>query len=161
MHMTTQDILTRAHALRPQAAALTGEARNAALLAMADALEAGQEAILAANARDTAAARGRISDVMIDRLTLSPARIAAMAEGIRQVAALPDPVDALLDSVPRPNGLTVEKRAVPMGVIAIIYESRPNVTADAAALCLKDGVQPDNLDYGELRDALTKGGAYL
>ena len=115
------------------------ETKNAALLAMADALVAGQDAILAANALDLEAAKGTVSDVMLDRLALSPERIAGMAQGIREVAELPDPVGAVLSRVERPNGLVIEKTAVPMGVIAIIYESRPNVTSDAAALALKAG----------------------
>ena len=92
-----------------------------------------------ANAEDMAAAKGRISDVMLDRLALTPQRIEAMAKGIRDVAALPDPVGRVLSRIERPNGLVIEKTAVPMGVIAIIYESRPNVTSDAAALAIKSG----------------------
>ena len=106
---------------------------------MADALEARQGDILAANALDVEGARGTVSDVMLDRLALSPGRIAGMAQGIREVAALPDPAGEVLRRVERPNGLVIEKTAVPMGVIAIIYESRPNVTSDAAALALKAG----------------------
>jgi glutamate-5-semialdehyde dehydrogenase len=106
---------------------------------MADALEAQTDAILSANAADLAAARGHISDVMLDRLLLDEARVRAMAEGVRAVAALPDPVGKAVRTVTRPNGLVIEKRLVPMGVIAIIYESRPNVTTDAAALALKSG----------------------
>ncbi len=115
--------------------------RNAALLGMADALCSAddQAAILAANAEDMAAAKGHISDVMLDRLALTAPRIEAMAQGIREVAALPDPVGRVLNRVERPNGLVIEKTAVPMGVIAIIYESRPNVTSDAAALAIKSG----------------------
>ncbi len=86
-----------------------------------------------------AAAKGHISDVMLDRLALTPERIGAMAKGILEVAALPDPVGEVLARVERPNGLVIEKTAVPMGVIAIIYESRPNVTSDAAALAIKSG----------------------
>ena len=86
-----------------------------------------------------AAAKGHISDVMLDRLALTPERIGAMARGILDVAALPDPVGAVLNRIQRPNGLLIEKTAVPMGVIAIIYESRPNVTSDAAALAIKSG----------------------
>ena len=101
---------------------------------MAVALVENSDAILAANKQDLAAARGRISDVMLDRLALTPARLADMAKGMREVAALPDPVGAVLRKIVRPNGLLIEKTSVPMGVIAIIYESRPNVTSDAAAL---------------------------
>ena len=118
---------------------LTTEQKNAALLAMASALEAAQDKILAANALDMEAAKGKISDTMLDRLLLTPARIHGMAEGIRQVAELPDPVGAVLEEYIRPDGLKIQKTAVPMGVIAIIYESRPNVTSDAAALALKSG----------------------
>ena len=96
-------------------------------------------AILAANADDMAAAKGHISEVMLDRLALTEERIRAMAKGIEEVAALPDPVGRVLKRVERPNGLVIEKTAVPMGVIAIIYESRPNVTSDAAALAIKSG----------------------
>ena len=118
---------------------LTTEQKNAALLAMASALEAAQDKILAANALDMEAAKGKISDTMLDRLLLTPARIHGMAEGIRQVVELPDPVGAVLEEYIRPDGLKIQKTAVPMGVIAIIYESRPNVTSDAAALALKSG----------------------
>ena len=106
---------------------------------MADALISEKDAILAANEKDVAAARGTVSDVMIDRLQLSSARIEGMAKGIRDVAALADPVGKILSSETRPNGLLIEKVSVPLGVVAIIYESRPNVTSDAAALCLKSG----------------------
>jgi len=106
---------------------------------MADALIAEQAAILAANALDMEAARGTVSDVMLDRLALSESRIAGMADGIRQVAELPDPVGAVRRRVERPNGMVIDRVGVPMGVVAIIYESRPNVTSDAAALALKSG----------------------
>ena len=137
--MTTMELLQQAKSAKSAMALADTETKNRALLAMADALEAGQKEILAANAQDLADARGKISDVMLDRLALSPERIAGMAKGIREVAALPDPVGAVLNRVERPNGLVVEKTAVPMGVIAIIYESRPNVTSDAAVLALKAG----------------------
>ena len=139
--MTTQEILTAAKGAKQAVALADSAARSHALQAMADALCAPgyQAAILAANAEDLDAARGHISDVMLDRLALTPERIAAMAKGIREVAALPDPVGAVLNRVERPNGLVIEKTAVPMGVIAIIYESRPNVTSDAAALAIKSG----------------------
>lgn len=113
--------------------------KNRALLAMADALIEEKENILAANAKDVEAARGTVSDVMIDRLSLSASRIEGMANGIRDVVSLPDPVGKVLSSEERPNGLLIEKVSVPLGVVAIIYESRPNVTSDAAALCLKSG----------------------
>jgi len=137
--MTTLQLLQQAKAAKTAVTLASTDTRNAALLAMADALEAGQGEILAANALDLEAAKGTVSDVMLDRLALSPARIADMAQGIREVAALPDPVGNILSRVERPNGLVIEKTAVPMGVIAIIYESRPNVTSDAAALALKAG----------------------
>lgn len=112
---------------------------DAALLRMADALVGCADSILAANELDCEAARGVISDVMIDRLRLTKDRICAMAEGIREIAALPCPVGVTLEKTEHPNGLVIEKRSVPMGVIAIIYESRPNVTSDAAALAIKSG----------------------
>ena len=135
---TTQQILQAAKAVS-LALPLTTDAKNQALLAMADLLEARQNVILEANAQDMDAARGHISEVMLDRLLLTSARIAAMAQGIRQVAALPDPVGKALATHTTPGGLLIEKTAVPMGVVAIIYESRPNVTSDAAALALKSG----------------------
>ncbi len=132
-------MLENAKAAKPLVGALTTDEKNAALVAMADSLMENTDAILAANALDVAAAKGTVSDVMIDRLQLSPARIEGMAKGIRAVAELPDPVGMILESVTRPDGLTIQKKRVPMGVIAIIYESRPNVTSDAAALALKSG----------------------
>ncbi len=135
---TTQEILQAAKTAS-RALPLTTEAKNQALLAMADHLLLWQHKILEANAEDMAAAKGHISEVMLDRLALTPARIAAMADGIRQVAALPDPVGKILARHTTPGGLIVEKTAIPMGVVAIIYESRPNVTSDAAALSLKSG----------------------
>ena len=139
--MTTQEILEAARAARSALGLSSGEVRRAALLGMAEALcsPARQQAILDANAADLEAARGHISEVMLDRLALTPERISAMAKGIREVADLPDPVGRVLRRVERPNGLVIEKTAVPMGVIAIIYESRPNVTSDAAALAIKSG----------------------
>ena len=139
--MTTQEILEAARAARSALGLSSGEVRRAALLGMAEALcsPARQQAILEANAADLEAARGHISEVMLDRLALTPERISAMAKGIREVADLPDPVGRVLRRVERPNGLVIEKTAVPMGVIAIIYESRPNVTSDAAALAIKSG----------------------
>ncbi len=137
--MTTMELLTRAKAAKGAMAQADTNTKNQALLAMADELLAGQADILAANALDLEAAKGTVSDVMLDRLALSPERIAGMAEGMRQVAELPDPVGQVLRRVERPNGIVIERTAVPMGVIAIIYESRPNVTSDAAALALKAG----------------------
>ena len=137
--MTTKELLIAAKAAVSALSRATSQQKNDALLAMAQALEDHKEEILAANAQDVSAATGHISTVMLDRLALSEGRISDMAEGIRQVVALPDPVGKVLRRVERPNGLVIEKTAVPMGVVAIIYESRPNVTSDAAALALKSG----------------------
>ena len=133
------ELLAAARAAKNEVGQLSTQRKNEALLAMADALEAEQAAILAANTQDLEAAQGHIGDVMLDRLRLTPARVAAMAQGIRDVAKLPDPVGRVLEETVRPNGLKIQKVSVPMGVIAIIYESRPNVTSDAAALALKSG----------------------
>lgn len=137
--MTTGELLQGAQAAKAPLAAADTETKNKALFAMADALEAAQDAILAANQRDMEAARDTVTPVMLDRLALTPSRIRDMAGGIRDVALLPDPVGQVLREVHRPNGLVIRRTAVPMGVIAIIYESRPNVTSDAAALALKSG----------------------
>ena len=132
-------MLEAAKAAKTEITRLTPEQKNAALLAMADALIENEAAILAANAKDLEAAKGTVSDVMLDRLLLTSARIAGMAQGIREVAALPEPTGMILEEHTRADGLLIQKKAVPMGVIAIIYESRPNVTSDAAALALKSG----------------------
>ena len=132
-------MLTAAQAAKMEIAQLTTEQKNAALLAMSQALLDNAEAILEANGLDMEAAKGTVSDVMLDRLQLTNARIAGMAEGIRQVADLPDPVGKVLEEYTRSDGLVIQKTSVPIGVIAIIYESRPNVTSDAAALTLKSG----------------------
>ncbi|HBM00563.1 MAG TPA: glutamate-5-semialdehyde dehydrogenase [Ruminococcaceae bacterium] len=137
--MTTLDILKQAKAAKSELAKLGSEDKNNALLAMADALEENCAAILEENKKDVEAARGKITDVMIDRLSLDESRIKGMADGIRDVVKLPDPVGRVLSRVELSNGLIVEKTAVPMGVVAIIYESRPNVSSDAAALALKSG----------------------
>ena len=137
--MTTFDILKAAKAHAPALALADTQLKNKALLAMAQALEDNAQAILAANAQDMEAAQGRIAPVMLDRLALNESRIRGMAEGIRQVAQLPDPVGRVRQRTERPNGLVIDRVGVPMGVIAIIYESRPNVTSDAAALALKAG----------------------
>ena len=137
--MTTLEILKKAKAAAPYLALLSTEEKNAALLAMANALEENAEAILAANQEDLAAVRDSMNPVMIDRLRLTHERIQGMAKGIREVVELADPVGQVLERIERPNGLCIEKTRVPMGVIAIIYESRPNVTSDAAALTLKSG----------------------
>ena len=133
------ELLAAARGAKNEVGQLSTWQKNQALLAMAEALEESRENILAANALDLAAARGNISEVMLDRLRLTPERIAAMARGIRDVVSLPDPVGVVLEETVRPDGLTIQKVSVPMGVIAIIYESRPNVTSDAAALALKSG----------------------
>ena len=132
-------MLEAAKAAKFEIARLNTEQKNLALLAMADSLVAAEADILAANALDLEAARGTVSDVMLDRLQLTSARIAGMAQGIREVAALPDPLGHVLEEHTRADGLHIQKKSVPMGVIAIIYESRPNVTSDAAALALKAG----------------------
>lgn len=137
--MTTLDILKQAKAAKSELAKLGSEDKNNALLAMADALLENCAAILEENKKDVEAARGKITDVMIDRLSLDESRIKGMADGIRDVVKLPDPVGRVLSRVELSNGLIVEKTAVPMGVVAIIYESRPNVSSDAAALALKSG----------------------
>ena len=132
-------MLEAAKAAKFEIARLTSEQKNAALNAMADALIENEADILAANALDLEAAKGTVSDVMLDRLLLTSARIAGMAQGIREVAALPDPLGHILEEHTRADGLLIQRVSVPMGVIAIIYESRPNVTSDAAALALKSG----------------------
>lgn len=137
--MTTQEILKAAKQACSRAVLLTTEQKNEALHAMADALIEHTKLILAANAKDVEAAKGSLSSVMVDRLVLTVDRIAAMADGIRQVAKLPDPVGRVIERVDRENGLVIEKVSVPMGVTAMIYESRPNVTSDAAVLAFKSG----------------------
>ena len=134
------DFGKRARAAARQLRQCTAEQKNAGLRAMADELVAAQDAILFANAQDMEKANAAgLSAAMIDRLTLNPKRIAAMADGIREVAELPDPVGEIIRDWTRPNGLRIQKKRVPIGVIGIIYESRPNVTADAAVLCAKTG----------------------
>ncbi len=134
-----REILMEAKAAARKASALTSEMKNAALLAMADGLEKGASDVLKANAIDLENAKGVLPTVMLDRLRLDEKRIFAMAQGIREVAALPDPIGNILEKTTLPNGLVVTKTRVPLGVIGIIYESRPNVTSDAAALCFKSG----------------------
>ena len=133
------NMLRAAKAAKKTVSNLSTEQKNAALEAMANALLEQEQSILNANALDMALAKGTVSPVMLDRLQLTTARIAGMAQGIRDVAKLPDPVGRVLDEHVRNNGLLIRKVSVPMGVIAIIYESRPNVTSDAAALALKSG----------------------
>ena len=134
-----QTMLMAAKAAKQAVAQLTTVQKNNALLAMADSLIASSDAILAANREDLAAAQSTISPVMLDRLRLTQERIEGMAKGIREVAQLPDPVGHILQEHTRADGLVIRKISAPMGVIAIIYESRPNVTSDAAALALKSG----------------------
>ena len=136
---TTQEILQQAKAAASGLACLTAEQKNTALLKMADELQRRSAEILQANAQDVEAAKATLGEVMIDRLRLDEKRIAGMAQGIREVAALPDPIGTVLEETVLPNGLQVTKRRVPLGVVGIIYESRPNVTSDAGALCFKSG----------------------
>lgn len=137
--MSIKPLLERAVAVKKQIASADTTKKNELLRAMSAALRAQKADILAANAEDLEAARQTIGEVMLDRLRLTDERIEGMAAGIEAVAELPDPTRRVLKTVTRPNGLRIEKTAVPYGVIGIIYESRPNVTADAAALCLKAG----------------------
>ena len=142
MTLTDQihDFGKRARAAARQLRQCTTAQKNDGLRAMADELVAAQDAILAANADDVAQGqKAGLSAAMLDRLTLNPKRIAAMADGVRQVAELPDPVGEIIRDWTRPNGLRIQKVRVPIGVVGIIYESRPNVTADAAVLCAKTG----------------------
>ena len=134
-----QQMLSAAKAAKRIVSRLTTQQKNDALEAMAQALLDRQGEILRANEEDLQAAQGHISEVMLDRLRLTPARIEGMAQGIRDVVKLPDPVGRILEESTRADGLVIQKVSVPMGVIAIIYESRPNVTSDAAALALKSG----------------------
>ena len=134
---TTREILEAARSVKAAVAAATTQQKNDALAFMAEALLADTETILQANAVDMAAAKDHLSASMLDRLQLTEKRIQGMAQGLRDVAALPDPVGSVLSRVDRPNGLVIEKTAVPMGVVAMIFESRPNVCSDAASLSLK------------------------
>lgn len=136
---TTKEILSEAKLAKVLMSAATDDKINKALGAMADALIKNTNAILAANEVDLGLAEGKIAPVMMDRLRLTKERICGMADGIREIAALPSPLGRVLKRVERPNGLVIERVSVPMGVIAIIYESRPNVTSDAAALAIKSG----------------------
>ena len=137
--ITTREILIEAKKAKVKLAALTTEEKNSALTEMANALIENTSDIFEANKQDLEKAKGTISDVMLDRLALTKERVEQMANGIKEVALLPDPVGRVLNRVERPNGSVIEKTTVPMGVTAIIYESRPNVTSDAAALSLKSG----------------------
>ena len=137
--MTTMEILQAAQKAKGVLAGLTADQKKTALLAMADEIDACREQIVAANQMDIQNAKGVLSDAMIDRLTLTDARLDGMTESIRIIADQPDPVGRVLSTDVRPNGLKIEKIAVPFGVIAMIYESRPNVTSDAAALAFASG----------------------
>lgn len=137
--MTTQEILEAAVAAKPAMAGLTSKKKDAAILKMAESLVASTEEILSANCLDVKDSLGSMSEVMLDRLTLTADRILAMADGMRSVAQLADPIGKILSKEVLPNGLIVEKTSVPLGVIGIIYESRPNVTSDAAVLAFKSG----------------------
>ena len=137
--MTTSELILAAKQSADAVRTADTGYKNAALLAMADRIVEDADAILKANAEDVRRASGHLSPAMIDRLMLNEKRINDMAEGIRAVAALPDPVGRILEKRTLYNGLSLEKRSVPIGLIAIIYESRPNVTSDAAALCIKSG----------------------
>lgn len=137
--MTTIEILENAKRAKTSVALMSSEQKVSALVNMAAAIEDDIDSILRANNTDLVAMRGIMSDVMLDRLALNDERVKAMADGLRSIAKLPDPIGTVLDEFTRPNGMTVKKVAVPIGVVAIIYESRPNVTADAAGLALKSG----------------------
>lgn len=157
--MTTRELLLLANTAKPALMVADEEKKNNALLYMADALIEETESILLANAADMDAAKNKLSRAMLDRLMLSAERITAMANGVREVAALPDPVGRVLKTVTRPNGLVIDRVAVPLGVMAIIYESRPNVTADAAALSIKSGnvcVLRSGKDAWHSADAIVK-----
>jgi glutamate-5-semialdehyde dehydrogenase len=134
------DAARRARGAAVELSVMTRASKDAALSAMADALEAGIDEVLAANAEDVARGRGDgLSDALIDRLSLTESRVRAMAAGLRQVAGLPDPVGEVVRGSTLPNGLELRQVRVPLGVIGIIYEARPNVTVDAAGLCVKSG----------------------
>src|SRR5471032_1052856 len=142
MNLTEQmtQLAKQAKAASRELALLTTAEKNACLLAMADALEKNSSALKEANALDMEfGAQQGLSAAMLDRLKLDDKRITGMAHGLREVAALPDPVGKILDKRIRPNGLKLQKISTPIGVVVIIYESRPNVTADAASLCFKSG----------------------
>ena len=137
--MTTEEILRRAKAAKPKMSAFSESEINEGILRMADELCFAKDEILEENAADVELSKNNLSEVMIDRLRLTEARIIGMAEAMREIVRLPSPVGKVISSVTRPNGLIIDKVSVPMGVIAIIYESRPNVTSDAACLSLKSG----------------------
>jgi len=136
----SQAVFAAAKAAAPALARAGRGVKDSALFRIADALVAGTERIISANEKDVAAAREKgVRETMIDRLRLTPERIASIAAGVREVAALPDPVGVVDKGFVRGDGLSIQRKRVPLGVVGIIYEARPNVTADAAALCLKSG----------------------
>ena len=137
--MTTIDLLKAARAAWPALRDADQDLKNRALGAMADALESSMDGILAANRRDLDAARGRISEVMLDRLALNEARIRGMAQGLRDVIRLEDPCGRVLQDTTRPDGLRITRVSMPIGVVAMIFESRPNVASDGAGLAVKSG----------------------
>ena len=139
MSIMAPDLTTSARAAARSLAAIPTAQRDAALEAIARAIEERADEIAAANRIDVEAAEGKRSSAIVDRLTLTPERIAELAHGVRAVAALPDPTGVVLDRFEREDGLLIEKTSVPLGVIAVIYEARPNVTTDAAALTIKSG----------------------
>ena len=136
---STFELLEKARLASRALSGIGKEQIDFALSLMADAIVEDSDVILSENKKDVESAREKYTSVMIDRLTLTPGRILAMAQGVRDIVALPSPKGKIIETIVRPNGLVIEKVAVPMGVIAIIYESRPNVTSDAAALALKSG----------------------
>ena len=138
-NMTTKEILVKAKNAASDVALLSVEQKNKALLKMADSIMNSADEILSANAEDVEAARGTLSEVMIDRLELNISRLEAISDSIRDVVALPDPVGRVLSSTETKEGLKIDKVSVPFGVTAMIYESRPNVTSDAAVLAFKSG----------------------
>lgn len=139
MNTSTEEILNRTRKTKSEVAASSSDSRNRALLEMAKSLKAHTDGIIAANKIDLENAKETVSTVMLDRLTLTEERIFAMAEAIKSVTSLPDPLNRTLSSEQRPNGLVIKKVSVPIGLLAMIYESRPNVTSDAAALSIKSG----------------------
>ena len=162
--MTTREILQKTKAAWGCIRSAGAEEKNRLLLSMAESLLQHADTILYENAHDLEQARGLISEVMLDRLRLSADRLEGMASGIRDAAALPDHTGRILEEITRPNGLNIYKKQVPLGLVAIIYESRPNVTSDAAALCIKSGnvcmLRPGKEAYRSARaivEALKRG----
>src|SRR5882757_4020410 len=165
-----RDLGRRAVGASQHVARVSTGAKDAALAAAADLIVRGGDDLMAANAEDVARAeRSDTSPTVVDRLRLTPARVEAMAEGLRQVVALPDPVGEVVDGWVRPNGLRVSRVRVPLGVVGIIYENRPNVTSDAVGLCLKSGnaaflrgssaaVRSNQAVVGLLREGIAKAG---